>query len=105
MYVCLYSLVFILLDIVHCSVLVFFRIIATVVIATGAYPLFVSIGSRYKRLGAVFGLAYTVTWYVMSLLNQTDCFALGFLQPDAIYLASKFIKYERKSKLPLNCTF
>ena len=49
------------------SLSVFFKILATIIIATGAYPLFVCIGTKHKRFGAVFGLAYSITWYDVSL--------------------------------------
>jgi len=37
--------------------------IATVVIATSAYPLFVCIGTKYKKWGALFGFTYSTAWF------------------------------------------
>ncbi|XP_065068506.1 stimulated by retinoic acid gene 6 protein-like isoform X2 [Rhopilema esculentum] len=42
---------------------IFFKMIATILLATGAYPLFVCIGTRHRTLGSTFGFIFSATWF------------------------------------------
>ena len=42
--------------------------VATIVLATGAYPLFVCIGTKHKVYGSLFGLLFCITWYVIHFI-------------------------------------